>query len=208
MVGTGYTGIPSQGNSVSLSNDGNTLITGGPDDNNGEGAVWAFTRNSYGVWSQLGNKITATAKESAEPHLGYSVSLSGDGFLFAATGVGDGDSGGVFIFSRMGSGWHQVGNKIVATDSSPGTQQGDSLSLSKNGMTLAFSNISDNEGIGATWIFTRNEDTWSQKAKLVGTGGIDLQYQGSSMALNANGTTLVVGGYADNSLVGKAWIFV
>jgi hypothetical protein len=40
-----------QGNSVSLSSDGNTAIVGGPGDDNGAGAAWVFTRIS-GVWPQ------------------------------------------------------------------------------------------------------------------------------------------------------------
>src|ERR1700691_5444956 len=43
QVGAGAVGTAEQGNSVALSADGNTAIVGGPDDNSGAGAAWAFT---------------------------------------------------------------------------------------------------------------------------------------------------------------------
>jgi hypothetical protein len=44
LTGTGAIGNSVQGNSVSLSNDGKTLVTGGSFDNNNVGAVWIFDR--------------------------------------------------------------------------------------------------------------------------------------------------------------------
>jgi hypothetical protein len=46
------------GSSVALSADGSTALVGGPQDDNGAGAVWVFTR-SGGAWSQQGPKLTA-----------------------------------------------------------------------------------------------------------------------------------------------------
>ena len=43
LVGTNSVGYPSQGTSVSLSSDGNTLAVGGPSDG-GPGATWIFTK--------------------------------------------------------------------------------------------------------------------------------------------------------------------
>jgi hypothetical protein len=42
LVGT-TTGWPSQGSSVSVSADGNTVIAGGPNEDQSAGAVWVFT---------------------------------------------------------------------------------------------------------------------------------------------------------------------
>jgi hypothetical protein len=50
LVGTGAVGIAQQGLSVSLSDDGNTAIVGGPEDNSYVGAAWVYTRSSgHGV---------------------------------------------------------------------------------------------------------------------------------------------------------------
>ena len=67
LVGTGVAGSAGalQGNSVSLSDDGNTAIVGGPFDNNFAGAAWVFTR-SGGVWSQQAKLVgTGVAGPSA-----------------------------------------------------------------------------------------------------------------------------------------------
>ena len=55
-------------------------------------------------------------------------------------------------------------------------------------------------------------DAWAQFSqqgpKLVGTGGLPgYQYQGSSVALSADGNTAIVGGPADNSSFGATWVF-
>ena len=61
LVGSGYSGNPNQGASISLSADGNTLAVGGPFDIDPThsfylGATWIFTRSGT-TWSQLGNKL-------------------------------------------------------------------------------------------------------------------------------------------------------
>jgi antibiotic biosynthesis monooxygenase (ABM) superfamily enzyme len=43
--------------------------------------------------------------------------------------------------------------------------------------------------------------------KLVGTGGVGLGEQGWSVALSADGNTAIVGGLADNRIIGAAWVF-
>jgi hypothetical protein len=52
LVGSGAVGgsLVEEGYSVAASTDGNTLVVGGPGDNNGTGAAWVFVR-SNGVWS-------------------------------------------------------------------------------------------------------------------------------------------------------------
>jgi hypothetical protein len=46
-----------------------------------------------------------------------------------------------------------------------------------------------------------------QGAKLVGTGAVGNAYQGSSVALSADGVTAIVGGYGDNGFAGAAWVY-
>lgn len=45
LVGTGNSGASMQGASVAISADGNTAVVGGPEDNEGTGAVWIFTKS-------------------------------------------------------------------------------------------------------------------------------------------------------------------
>src|ERR1035441_2593159 len=64
LVGTGVVGkFGSQGSSVSISSDGNTIIEGGPGDGvSNLGAAWIFTRSS-GVWTQQGSSLVATRRK-------------------------------------------------------------------------------------------------------------------------------------------------
>lgn len=78
LVGTGAVGYASQGRSVSISADGNTLIEGGEGDNSSAGAAWVFTQ-SGGVWTQQGQKLTGTGGVGNFIYQGSSVSISPDG---------------------------------------------------------------------------------------------------------------------------------
>ena len=66
----------------------------------------------------------------------------------------------------------------------------------------------DSQGLGAAWIFMRTNGAWSQQgSKLVGTGAIGGARQGQSVAISADASTAIVGGYMDNSSLGAAWVF-
>lgn len=104
----------------------------------------------------------------------------------------------------------QVGNKLKATDySGTSSIQGRSVSLSADGSTMAVGGPGDNTGVGAVWIYTASGGNWSRAGgKLVGTGGTGLATeQGASVSLSADGKTLAVGGYGDNSGIGAVWVF-
>ncbi len=46
-----------------------------------------------------------------------------------------------------------------------------------------------------------------QGSKLVGTGAVGPAYQGYSVAVSADGSTAIVGGYGDDSDAGAGWVF-
>ena len=111
LIGTGNSGSSSQGSSVSLAADGNTLAIGAPSDNNIDGATWIFTQ-SGGTWSQLGTKLIGTGASGARQ--GNAVKLSGDGKTLAIGGFTDNnDFGATWIFTKNGGTWAQQGSKLV-----------------------------------------------------------------------------------------------
>ena len=77
LTGGGETGAGEFGTSVALSSEGNTALIGGPTDNAGVGAAWAFTRASE-KWTQQGEKLTG-AGETGAGEFGDSVALSSEG---------------------------------------------------------------------------------------------------------------------------------
>ncbi len=222
LVGSGYSNTLSpfgQGHSVALSSDGNTALVGDPGDSNtggnyGIGAVWVFTRDAQGHWSQQGNKLVGSGAAGA-PGQGVSVALSSDGNTALVGGQDDNnDAGAVWVFIRDTSGnWTQQGNKLVGTGAIGVARQGSSVALSGDGNTAIIGGPYDNGGYpsaqGAAWVFTRNgSGNWIQQGtKLVGTGAAGSAGQGSSVALSSAGNTALVGGSGDNSGVGAVWTF-
>jgi hypothetical protein len=216
LVGTGAggNGYAYQGNSVSLSADGNTAIVGGILDynQNGSGAAWIFTR-SGSIWTQQGSKLMGIAY-GGNVNIGYSVALSADGNTAIVGGTGDNYGlGSAWIYTRNGNVWIQQGIKLVGTGAiniNYSVNQGSSVSLSADGNTALIGGYHDNQGKGATWKFTRNGGVWTQQSsKLVGTGYIgDSIYQGCSVSLSADGSTAITGGFGDNHNIGAAWIFI
>jgi len=113
LVGTGAIGDAQQGASVSLSDDGNTAIVGGPHDNDlgefGAGATWVWKR-SGSVWTQQGTKIFGAGAIGSASQ-GYSVSLSGDGKTALIGGYShDTNNGAAWVFSGSASGGGGGGN--------------------------------------------------------------------------------------------------
>jgi len=87
LVGTGVIGgISSQGASLALSKNGNTLLSGGVDDNSSAGAVWVFARYD-GVWTQL-MKLTSS-DAFVTTGFGGALALDADGTTAAIGGSGN-----------------------------------------------------------------------------------------------------------------------
>ena len=184
-------------------------------------AVAAFT-------SQAMNYIKASNSEGGDND-GFTVALSGDGNTLAvgahaedsnATGINGNqldnsaaDSGAVYVYARSGTSWVQQAY-LKASNANAGDNFGISVSLSVDGNTLAvgaFTEASAATGVngnqldntasaaGATYVFTRSGTTWSQQAylKASNTGAGD-QF-GYSVALAADGNTLAVGAFFEDS---------
>jgi FG-GAP repeat len=162
LVGTGFVGAPMQGYSVSISDDGDTVIVGGPLDNADAGAAWVFTR-SYGVWSQQGPKLVGTDIIGPFQLQGISVSLSSDGNSAVIGGFADDNNmGAAWVFTRSDGVWTQkaklVGTGAIFTPGSlpGGAEQGTSVAISGDGNTVLSGGPVDNDGVGAAWIFRQH----------------------------------------------------
>jgi hypothetical protein len=217
LVATDATGFAQQGSSVSLSADGNIAIVGGPGDG-GVGAAWIYIR-SGGVWSEQAKLVGTGAIGPAGQ--GSSVSLSSDGNTAMVGGPCDENvpgiascAGAAWVFTRSGGVWSQQA-KLVGTGAIGLTSlQGAGVSVSGSGNTAVVGGPGDSGGVGATWVFTRSGEVWSQQAKLVGTGAVNGStgaQQGRSVSLSADGNTATVGAPQDDgnqsSAIGAAWVF-
>jgi len=219
LVGTGAAGSACQGWAVDLSSDGKIAIVGGPGDSSWTGAAWIFTRNGT-TWTQQGQKLVGTnvAGKKTPPLQGFSVALSGDGYVAALGAPYDSpydtvSVGAVWVFSRTTlqyTVWTQ--SKLVASDainlySGIGGMEGQGQSVDFDGSNaLVIGSGGDNRGIGAVWVWSPINSTWKEQCKLIGSNPIRRPpRQGSAVAVNNDRTTIISG--APNDGDGAAWIF-
>ena len=208
LLGSGAVGPAKQGVAVGLCADGSTAIVGGHEDDNHAGAVWVYTRNAVGDWTQQGPKLFGTGAAGSAAQ-GVSVAISADGNTALWGGSSDNSgAGAAWVFTRTAGSWTQQGPKLVAAGAIGNAFQGSSVSLSGDGNTALIGGGSDNGGAGAAWVFVRTGGVWTQQQKLVGSGAIGNARQGSGVSLSSDGNTAVVGGPADNTQTGATWVFV
>jgi hypothetical protein len=149
----------------------------------------------------VGSNVVGTAEQ------GFSVAVSADGNTAIVGGPGDNSgAGAAWIYVRSGGTWTQQGAKLVGTGAAGNARQG-AVALSADGNTAIVGGA--NEAPGAAWIYIRNGSMWTQQGdKLVGTNVVGATaQQGAAVALSGDGNTALVGGRADNSNVGAAWVY-
>ena len=206
--------VSTMGESVAISADGNTAIVGAPSANGQIGSVSIWIRTNGG-WTQQGPSLTGSGAVG-DSRQGWSVALSADGNTAIVGGPFDAASsaifqavGAVWIWVRNGGVWTQQGPKLVAAGVTGGfARQGWSVALSGDGNTAVVGGPQDDFQRGAAWVWTRNGGVWSHAPKLVGSEGIGLPERGSSVAVSADGTTVLVGGPSDSRGTGAAWVWV
>ncbi|MFN7610504.1 MAG: IPT/TIG domain-containing protein, partial [bacterium] len=210
LAGTGFSGsIIYQGSSVSISADGNTLLTGGYNDASGKGAAWIFVRNGS-TWTQQGTKLVPSG-EVGNPNFGCTVALNADGNTAVIGGMNDASNkGAIWIFTRTGNTWSQQGGKLVGIgfDSTSSARQGSSVSISADGKTVICGARGESSDKGTALIYKFAGGVWSQyKTKLQGTNKVVAPNEGFSVAMSGDGNTAITGGPYDGYGEGAFWIY-
>jgi hypothetical protein len=203
LVGTPASGSAFQGNSVSIAADGHVAIVGGPDDNE-VGAAWVWERTGA-VWAKQAKLVGSDAAGVAEQ--GSSVSVSGDGSIAIVGGQLDNSGvGAAWVWTRSGGGWNQQAKLVGSGTTGAGNRI--AVSMSADGNTAIIGRPGDNGGVGAVWVWVRKAGVWTQQGtKLISSDAAGNSRQGGSVALSANGNTAIVGGAADDSYAGAAWVW-
>src|SRR5215831_1877828 len=164
-------------------------------------------------------KLVATGAVGSA-NQGMSVALSADGNTAIVGGPGAnnadrdrpasiGPAGAAWVFTRSGGVWRQHAKLVGTTSEYAGGlwSQGASVAVSADGNTAIVGGPSDNRTTGAAWVFARSGDAWTQQgSKLVGSGAGKPPLppgQGMSVAVSADGTTAIVGGWGAEA----AWVF-
>jgi len=183
------------------------------------GTTW--TQQAYIKASNTGEAGTAEAFGEGD-QFGFSIALSADGNTIAAgaitedsaaTGINGNQAdnsaagaGAVYVFTRSGTTWSQQAY-VKPAELNAGDLFGYAVSLSADGNMLAVGSFDedgssrtingpyDNKstGSGAAYVFTRAGSTWSQQAYIKPSNGEPQDSFGVDVALNSDGTTLLVG---------------
>lgn len=172
-------------------------------------ALWVHSLSAQ--FEQQGPMLIGRGAEGSAYH-GTSVAVSADGHTAIAGGPMDAAStGAAWVYVLANDVWRQQGEKLVgggATGPFRVAGQGKSVALSGDGSTALIGGNGDDDGIGATWVFTRSNGVWTQQgSKLVGTGFVGEPGQGRSVALSSTGDTALIGGPNDAFYSGAAWVF-
>ena len=209
------------GESVAVSDDGNTLAVGMPWVSGSRGEVKVFTKPSGG-WananSNSGVTLHAGSRRASGANLGTAVAISGDGSTIAASapfGTVDQvlDRGVVFVFAKPATGWAATTGSTVVPRLSVATasrRQGLGnlgLALSSDGSTLAAGAAvpwrkgqSDDSSIpadayGSAYVYVRPSTGWADATETaeLGSFGHKYDYFGRGMAISGSGDMVAVG---------------
>ncbi|MFN8286691.1 MAG: T9SS type A sorting domain-containing protein [Chitinophagales bacterium] len=103
----------------------------------------------------------------------------------------------------------QVGSKLTGTGAEGNADFGGAVALSADSSTLIVGAIElrTTNKLGGAWIFVRQGGAWVQQAILVGSSTAALSNQGCSVAISADGNTVLIGGSTDGDTLGAAWVF-
>jgi len=153
-------------------------------------------------WVQPGLKISGTG---AAQHGRTAISADGNTLLVGGTADAS-NQGAVWAYTRNGTGW-TFQHKLTPTNNNGPAVFGFSVALSADGNTAVIGGIWDSSNVGAAWVYVRSGSSWSFQQKLVGTHATAGQ-QGHSVAISADGNTVLFGGLTDNSNTGAGWVWV
>ncbi len=209
----------------SVAVDGDTIVVGAHlhdvDDNgtsiSNAGAVYVFVEPTDGWDSDADGIITETAKLTAfgaatDDEFGISVAVDGDTILVGAHQDDDnGDqSGSAYIFTKFGGLWgnapdsgeHRVETaKLTASDAAASDEFG--IAVAVDGDTAVIGARQDDTRNGSAYVFTKVSGVWSQKAKLIASDGAANDEFGSSVAVNDDEDTIVVGAHLHDATIGS-----
>ena len=209
------------GRSVALSGDGSILAVGAPSDASRAdhaGAVYVATRDA---WTQL--KRLDAPNADAGDGFGATIALSRDGSTLATSAyLEDGSgadpkdnsldqSGAVYVFTRSGSSWN-ASAYLKASNPDKLDYFGCSMAMSQDGRQLVVGadqedssstgvdqDASDDRGTnsGAAYVFANDGGTYRQEAYLKASNTGNGEAFGNSVAMSADGSTVIVGAFRE-----------
>jgi hypothetical protein len=180
---------------------GDMVVVGAPDDGIGandiRGSAYVFVR-SNGAWSQQAKLIASDG--AALDQFGSSVAISGNTIVVGAPSDDIGTNAGqgsAYVFVPWlspiwGTVWIQQA-KLTSNDGAAWDKFGSSVGISVDSVVTGApgDNIGANADQGSAYVFSRNNGSWPQQAKLIASDGAAGDEFGHSIAIAGN--TIVIG---------------
>lgn len=159
----------------------------------------------------------AASDGAASDAFGNSVSASSDGTtVVVGSMLDDSNSGSAYVYKWDGSNWSET--KLTASDRAAGDYFGRSVSISSDASTIVASAYGDDVGTntnqGSAYVYKWNGSAWVETKLTASDGAANDSlgnYSGNSVAVSANGNTIIIGAAWDaigaNTNQGSAHIF-
>jgi choice-of-anchor B domain-containing protein len=180
----------------SVAANGNWLLVGAPEVNDGSGAAYLFQKSGSGNWSQVSEFMAPN--DTVESALGSSVMLSGNYAFVGAPDHADG-LGAVLVYSRSNSEWSEMA-AIVNPDTA-GSNFGSSLAM--DGMNLVVG--APQRGGGAVHVFANEGSDWMHTASLSSDQAEERSQFGNSIGIH--GDKVLVGAPRNDRAAGTVFVF-
>jgi hypothetical protein len=180
---------------VAASADGDTAWVGASNDGAGLGAVWVFSRDAQGTWTQSEKIVPPT---SGFQFFGSSLAVasSTSTLIVGAPGVNT-------VYTYDGS---QAPEVVSISDAE---QFGTSVAIDSAGTVAVVGAPVAANGVGGVYVLTRPAvgSSWTTLGPFSGTGRVGNSHQGGSVAASGDGNTVLVGGTGNDQGVGAFWTF-
>ena len=182
------------GSSVSV--QGDIAVVGAPDNFYGSGMVYVFRHNGIG-WTEEAKLVPLEAQ--IQDGFGVRTAISNDVIVVGAFGrdnVAE-NSGAAYVFRWNGTEWIEE-SKLLALDGTPGDRFGNSVAIDQE--TIVVGAFEDDEAgvyAGSAYIFRRNDKTWTQEAKLIGSDVSAQDHFGGSVSISGN--TVLISSFTSSS---------
>jgi hypothetical protein len=202
------------GASVAASADGSTIVVGANGVNGHRGAAYVFAKS--GSWANYVSPTAVLTKSggASGDYLGISVAASADGSTIAAGARGvNGSKGAAYVFVKSGIWLTTSAPTAVLTNSggASGDVLGDSIAMSADGSTITAGAMGVSSNRGAAYVFVKPSISWATdstpNAVLTNPSVAGNDLLGDSVAMSANGSTIVAGASGVDNGKGAAYVF-
>jgi uncharacterized repeat protein (TIGR01451 family) len=195
------------GQSVAISGD--TLAVGVPGRNH-MGAVYVFVRSGT-TWTQQ-SELTASDPNNGD-FFGWSLTMNSNTVVIGSVSGDSGtvtNSGAAYVFVRNGTNWTEQA-KLTASDAAANDQFAVTVGISGDTVAIGapFADTVAGTDAGATYVFERSGNVWTQQAKLTASDAAAGDRLGKAVVID--GDSLITGAQLGDTPVamdaGAAYVF-